>query len=350
MKKAFIHYFTGTGNTKHAAKILADELNKSQYLVTVINIAEKDSWLKKIEPNCLQVFLYPVYAFVYPKPMLDYIKKLPRGQNNKTAIIANHGMVSDKGGLHTGYEGAGPFFLKRILSKKNYSVFYTDKVGYPENLTVLAPAIDQESQKKVIQNADQLMREKASKILQEKPSFQKYSIFIVIVSYLLGLLYLTIGSKTIGKLFLIDNDCNSCKVCLKSCPTGAIKFFKQKPYWSLKCSGCLRCFNICPKFSINISIIRVVMLILISVLIIPLTVMWYLWVEKNLSLAGVEGLSFIIKSGFFRVTFGIFIYGLLSFVALLMIDKILLLIERIPFLKQLVGFTYSKKFKRYFFS
>ena len=54
------------------------------------------------------------------------------------------------------------------------------------------------------------------------------------------------------KHFCVDEGCNSCGLCARSCPIGAIAMEGGKPVWVRKhCTQCMGCINRCPQRAIQ---------------------------------------------------------------------------------------------------
>ena len=71
-----ILYFSGTGNSKWVASLLAKKLNDKSYDICTIDDEIDLSQEKQIG------FVFPVYAWNVPEVMLKYVKKMKRGQRH----------------------------------------------------------------------------------------------------------------------------------------------------------------------------------------------------------------------------------------------------------------------------
>lgn len=50
-----------------------------------------------------------------------------------------------------------------------------------------------------------------------------------------------------------NSSCNSCALCAKSCPSGAINPARPRVSDKKKCIGCMRCISVCPKSARSIN-------------------------------------------------------------------------------------------------
>ncbi len=345
MKKILIHYFTGTGNTAHAVRILGDEFSKMKWEVETVRIKGKNS--QKDLTADLHVFIYPVYALSFPHAFAKYIKSLRNESGVKTAIIANHGMANLKGGINTGYEGNGPAHVAAILKRKNFDVFFTGAAGYPENITILANAVPDDVSEEIIRAADEKIRNFAVRMSGFEISIKKYNFFESIISMSFGFVFRHFGRRHFGKFYSADDDCTGCGACVKACPVNAIRMFNKKPGWNWNCEGCFCCFNLCPEKAINISIAHVFLLFAAGFALLGAMTAFYGRLYNLFLGALTEAAAGILKGnpGFFISA--IIVYFILYFMLVYLLDKIMFILEQVPYVRKIFQLTYTKKLRRY---
>lgn len=81
-----IFYFSGTGNSKYCADMLADKLKD-----IVINVAEYIKKEGKFNSDKPLIFVCPTYAWKIPKVFADFIKKSKFSGNNNAYFIMTCG-------------------------------------------------------------------------------------------------------------------------------------------------------------------------------------------------------------------------------------------------------------------
>jgi ferredoxin/flavodoxin len=261
MQAAAIHYFSGTGNTHRAIKIIGEKLKSAGYAVDVYRVSDMTEPAAK--KYSLHVFAFPVYALDIPNIMLRYMRKLPH-DSARAAVIAIFGDLSPDSKMN-GYEGNALARARKALRKKGYDVFFTDATGYPHSITIgLNPPL-KEDQEAIRAKSDKEVEAMADKIVlltssyrPESPLNPVYGIF--------GDLFRVIGRRSLGKLYVADDRCNGCGLCVRACPAGAIALSGRKPRWSLECEGCQRCINSCPNRAIQTSIVRLIAMLALQVL------------------------------------------------------------------------------------
>ena len=66
-----IFYFSGTGNSRGIAEMIAEKLQD-----TTVDIVGKNPDTFRLEKEAYIGFVFPVYAWAAPEVMLDFVKKL----------------------------------------------------------------------------------------------------------------------------------------------------------------------------------------------------------------------------------------------------------------------------------
>lgn len=341
MPRIAIHYFTGTGNTAHAAGVLKQEFVSKGYDVQLIHV-EKN--IRPLDAAAdLNIFMYPVYALTVPYPMQRYLRKLPKVSSAPAVVIANHGMASTRGGVDTGFESVAPVVASGILKRRGYRVVHTDAVGYTENLTPIANPPTAEEIRQIMEAGDKNLRRIASGLIRRDYSIKKYNILDHTLGRLFGFVFIRFGQWQLGKLYVADKDCNGCGVCVKNCPASAIRTLGGKPRWNYNCVGCLKCFNSCPKNALQMSIARLIFVFGLTIGLIPV-------VYSNYSiLSGILEKVFPFAGSLsgFQAAGGVLAYLAAYILLFYVLDKVLFLLEKIPFLSFLISWNFTKKHGRY---
>ena len=329
MKTAIIHFFSGTGNTQHAAELTKKVLESEGYSCALIN---SDFQNGTLSPEAgLEVFMFPVYGFAVPKSMLRYMKSLRLVKGIPAAIIS----VGGTQGKDEGFAGASVYQAEALLKKKGYEVFFIDFVSYPENWTLVFNPSSEKVSANVFSKKDVIIEGMAGYIASGRININKCSRFNLFWSRIASVLFRSLGSRIMGKVIIADAKCNSCRLCEKTCPSRAIRMSGGKPRWNWQCQQCNRCVNICPQKSIQTSVMRLVLILLT----IPA------------SIAGVlampEGMLKITGIGIIDT---IYIIVLITAVHLLLcyaVDKLAFLLEKLPVIRKLFEASFTKNYRRY---
>lgn len=241
-----IIYFSGTGNSRFAARLLADELQEQITFLPNL-IPESEDFTKKISEEKRLIFVFPIYSWGIPPIILSFIDQInPKATEllQKKAII----MICTCGDE----TGLAPEMLVKKLKSKGLNLYSGWSVIMPNDY-VLLPGFDVDSK--------DIEREKLDRV---KPRINEIANHIkkreIKFDYTRGSLA---GLKTtmIYPLFkkwgIIPSkwhwteECISCGKCVTACPVNNITFKGQHPYWGKNCTSCLGCYHICPVHAIE---------------------------------------------------------------------------------------------------
>ena len=321
--KLYIHYFSGTGNTFHASNCLARALEKLGYDVTVINIEKTESAPAIIE-GTLHIFAFPLYGFGMPALFLKYIKSLSRINRCKAALLSIGGHTGKTGG----YEGQALSHGARVLRRKGFRVMFTEMVSYPENWTQLFNPPEEKLQDDIVTEADIEMERIAHQIADGHVSYRRTGFAGFLLTKLIYWIFSLLGRRILGLVFIADKKCNSCGKCARICPVVNIKMKRGKPVWGLRCEACQRCMNACPTKSIQTSILR--LSIQIVVLFIP-----FLWLKL---LKGYVPINYLTGTAIYVASYLFLILAANQFIGLL---------ERNPAFRKLSSYSFTARYRRY---
>lgn len=334
MLQAIIHYFSGTGNSYKAATVVERRLLESGYSVQWQRVGRGTIPIEnKFD---LHLFTFPVYACDMPDVMARYLWKLPRGNGAKAAIIATNGSLHATTRVPGAQGDPGWSFdhAYLILRLKGYDVVLADAAPYPAGITEIIPAPGEMQQSQILDLADRRVDMLARRLVSGERSV-RHNLLLIFLYLPFGLAYGLIGRHVLGKLYVADHKCNGCGTCVRSCPTGTIRLTGGRPGWDWRCQGCQRCINVCPRHAINTSIIRLVMVM--AILMIPAD--WLLTAIRKAGVVLLAGTAGTIMSWFM---------ALALFIAILYIaDKAVFLLERVPFVRNVIAMNFNWWFRRY---
>jgi Pyruvate/2-oxoacid:ferredoxin oxidoreductase delta subunit/flavodoxin len=331
MKKAVIYYFTGTGNTAHAANALQSAFRQYDIAATLQSVQHNT---RPIDGRYdYYLFLFPVYVLTVPSIMQRFLKRMPISSGAKAAVIANHGVISYRGGKEIGYESQAVQRAAQILMRRGYDVCLTDAVGYPVNLTVLSEPPLYDACEAIMDDAALRLERIAGLIARGQKSIKQHVPIAQLFGTIGNFLFNYLGRWQFGKTFIADCDCNSCEICSKACPVQTISIFNGKPHWGYGCNVCLCCYNICPKRAIQVSLTRIILIVILAIVSLPIALLLTNWMTGG--------------NPFLRSILSFVIYPLVYVVLLFVLDKILFVLEQQGFLQNLVTFTYTKHITRY---
>lgn len=257
--RIIIYYTTGTGNTYKVSR-WAEECVKAYYIeYQICNIEEatpkKD--LSKINKKLL-MFFTPTHGFTAPWHAIKFALKMPRAKNADVFVAATRAAFGFGNIVTPGLSGSATFLILFLLWFKGYNPIGMDAFDMPSNWFSLHPIQREKGLKKVIDKANSKAKRTIMKIINGNSHWFSANFFYELISGMILLpiscLYICIGRFFLAKLFFASEKCNSCKLCEKNCPIGAIKIYgkkKPRPFWTFSCESCMRCAGICPENAIE---------------------------------------------------------------------------------------------------
>lgn len=224
-----ILYFSGTGNSKWVASLLAKKLNDKSYDICTIDDEIDLSQEKQIG------FVFPVYAWNVPEVMLKYVKKIKK-QDVFTFAICTCGADCGKA-------------LKHL--SKLYHLDSSYSVVMPNNYLIASKIEDLSVITKKIADAKNEIDTIASEITARKKVYRVHEGSLAsLKSSIINWGFNKFARST--KPFHVNKQlCNQCGKCASMCPSKTIELIDGYPTWHDQCYMCLRCFNHCPKNAIQ---------------------------------------------------------------------------------------------------
>ena len=230
-------YFTGTGNSRYAAELLADVLedecvDSAGYIKNGIaaDLVSGKPW----------IFVAPIYAWSFPKVFGDFIRSGCFSGERKAYFVLTCG--SDMGAAWNKAEA--------LCAEVGLTHMGTYPCVMPDNYIVMFSAPTPEKSAKIISKAEVGLCELAEKIKNgEELSKVSGGLFGKIKS---GAVNSAFGKYYISdKKFTSDEKCVSCGLCERVCPLGNIEMAEGKPKWKGNCTHCMACISSCPKEAIE---------------------------------------------------------------------------------------------------
>lgn len=228
-----IYYFSGTGNSRHAAKVIADAAKD-----TAVDIVEaiKNGTYGSADDE-ITGFVFPVYFWGLPE-IIKRFASMPEVKNS----LGKYVFCVITCGANTG--NADKMLAKRLGRKLDYSF----SLRMPDNYVVMYDPCTKEKAQKFLHHADKELEAICGDI-NNRETKRAGSTQGGAKSAFVSLLYNPFRTT---KKFFADDNCISCGICAKNCPDNAVKIKDGKPVWvKAKCQHCTACINRCPKSAIQ---------------------------------------------------------------------------------------------------
>lgn len=228
-----IYYFSGTGNSEWVAHEVAAKTNDK-----AVNIAEFLKYGNKeilTSKDDVIGFVFPIYAWGVPKPVLSFIKQLQLSNATYRYAICTCG---DEAGLA----------LNRL--HKTFPLTSGWSISMPNNYIIMADLDPVDIAKQKVNAAIHKITSISNSInKKEKVWDTKKGSLSILKSYVIYPLFSMSANHT--NSFTAEQTCTSCGLCEKVCPLNNIKMSNGKPEWSNHCTQCLACIHHCPVKAIQ---------------------------------------------------------------------------------------------------
>lgn len=254
MNSLSIYYFSGTGNARRVAKWIEQKANERNIPTSNNDIAALEQrTIPPLAEGQTVGIVGPTHGFNFPPILVYFIFRLPHSSHKNHAFLVNTraGLKLGKYFL-PGASGAALLFAALVLVLKGYKVVGMRSIDLPSNWISLHPGLKEKVVVSITERCQRITYQLADTLLSGK---RCYRAFRDIVQDLLltpiSLLYFIMGRFIIAKSFYSSSACDSCNLCIKTCPIKAIKEVNGQPFWSYRCESCMRCMNTCPKKAIQ---------------------------------------------------------------------------------------------------
>lgn len=241
-----IFYFSGTGNTRWAAKRLAERTNEKLFFIPE---ELKGDCHYILEDNERIGFCFPVHGWQPPHIVREFIR---RARFEFSAAPYCYMLCTCGDSVGEAME-----IFSKELKAKHMKVDSAFSLVMPESYVCLpfmyTDKPEKEKEKKIQAQKD--LETYTQQIIEREKNVQRLTKGVVpkIYSYVIGAYF---NAKMItDSPFTVDTEaCIQCGICANVCPTHDITGGKGLvPVWKHdgSCTCCLACYHHCPKHAIN---------------------------------------------------------------------------------------------------
>lgn len=230
-----IFYFSATGNSRHAAKRIADATGDK--IISITDCLKNGHYDFTAKDGETVGFISPVYNFGLPVTVVDFINRLSLSGGGYVFTLVTYG----------GFSGGASKMIKSLLKEKGIKTHARYSVRMPDTWTPVYDLSDKEKVSETNRKADIKIGRIIAEISKKaKGNFDSRRI--------------PFGDKFYGgyeemrktSTLSVSNNCIGCGLCAEQCPMEAIEIQNGKPVWVKdKCAMCLGCLHRCPAFAIQ---------------------------------------------------------------------------------------------------
>ena len=230
-------YFTGTGNSRFLARVLASALEDELVSAPELIKQNKTGDFRSEKP---WVFVSPTYGWQLPRTFRRFIEE-SRFEGSAQAYF-----IMDCGS-GTGNAGEG---LEELCAAKGFEFRGMAEIKMPENYIAVFSAPDEKTAEKLLHigekkalRAAELIR--AGELLPPQRSGLLGKFLSGPVNW--GFYRFTIGDRK----FRATDACISCGQCADNCMVNNIRIENGRPVWQGSCIHCMACICRCPAEAIE---------------------------------------------------------------------------------------------------
>ncbi len=239
--KTTIFCFSGTGNSFYAANAVAVLLGDCTVrMIPALFDGETIEMTERVG------FLFPTYKGFPPNQMKDFLQEVFSKQD--LSPIKYLFMVTTR----YKFQAYSMVAMEVMLREAGCVYSYANHIVMPDGYVPLLPVPTEEKEKILYAQADEHIRKIAEDIQGEtirlagKRPFSRLAL-----NYLMG--YVHGKSKLFARKFAVTDDCTSCGICYRMCPSANITMVDGKPVFGDTCEGCLGCYHRCPVDAITLT-------------------------------------------------------------------------------------------------
>jgi len=247
MNEVEIYYFSGTGNSLHAAKELQKRLPEAK-LVPMVSLLGQET----IKANAETVgFVFPLHLMTAPIPVREFFRKIDLGSAEYVFAVATR-------------VGTPAMRIEKILKKKGRgldALFFLNMADNDPKGKAFRVTTEEElakleagAQEKLDSVREAIMdREKVGQEADSPP--QPVNVFL---KFLARLGLIVADHFPMEEAFYTNDKCSGCGTCEDVCLSGKIKMVDGEPVWrkDVGCYMCFACVDFCPEESVQIKSTR----------------------------------------------------------------------------------------------
>jgi len=244
-----IFYFSGCGNSKHAAETLAAGLNDT--LVFIPEAARENRYEYELAEGERLGFVFPIYSWAPPKLVMDFLEKVSvkAGPSTGSGTLTPYVYFACTCGDNCGHTEK---VFRKAVEEKGWQLSACFSVQMPETYIGMAgfKLDSEENAKKKIAAADEKLARFMPRLIN-KEQFSEMTVGFLprLKTYLVNPgfnQYATDDTK-----YLSTDKCIGCGKCVSVCPLQNITLENNRPKWLGHCTMCMACYHHCPVNAIQ---------------------------------------------------------------------------------------------------
>ena len=232
-----IIYFSGTGNSRYAAKKIAAVCEEELLNLAEVLRGERNAELtgeKKL------VFVVPTYAYRIPRVVSAWIEKTAFPKGTPVWFVMTCG-----GGI-----GNADKYNRELCGKKALRYMGTAQIVMPENYITMFKAPTESETRRIIERAEPYIRKAGEAVAKGRElKSERVSVIDKALSTVVNRTFYPLAVN--DRAYYAKDTCTACGKCVKLCPMSNIELENGKPCWKGNCTQCMACICACPAEAIE---------------------------------------------------------------------------------------------------
>lgn len=230
-------YFTGTGNSRHLARLISKQLEDELVSAPELIKEKRTGDFKSEKP---WVFVCPTYGWQIPRLFKSFIEGSSFSGSGEAYFVMNCG--SETGNAIRG--------IVSLCQDKGFIFRGLMQIKMPENYIAMFSAPDEVKAAEIIAGAEQKAGEAAGYISagENFPSMPVSLLDRIYSSPVNAFFY---KFCIADKKFYTTDKCIACGKCVKGCMLNNISLENGRPVWHGSCTHCMACIGACPTAAIE---------------------------------------------------------------------------------------------------
>ena len=232
-----ILYFSGTGNSRHAAQRMADALGDT---LLSLNDRIRSGDTSPVETGERLVIVTPTYAWRIPRLVRDWLLRTELTGAKQAWFVMTCGSEI----------GRANHYNRQLCAEKGLTCMGTAQLVMPENYIAMFGVPQAEEARRIVARAEPDIDRAIAAVRAGQPfSPTRDHLYDRFMSGPVNPIFYAVCVK--AGPFTASDACTGCGQCVRRCPTNNIVLRDGKPVWGKDCTHCMVCICYCPAEAIE---------------------------------------------------------------------------------------------------
>ena len=232
-----IFFFSGTGNSKYAARRIADALGDT---LLSLNDRIRAGDTTPVDTGERLVIVTPTSAWRIPRIVRDWLLRTELRGAKQVWFVMTCGSEL----------GNADRYNRALCRAKGLGCMGTAQLVMPENYIAMFGVPQAEEARKIVARAEPDLDRAIAAIRAGLPfAPTRSNLYDRFMSGPVNPIFYSLCVK--ANAFTVSDACTGCGQCARRCPTGSIALRGGKPVWGKACTHCMACICYCPAEAIE---------------------------------------------------------------------------------------------------